>query len=276
MKKLKKLLIVLCVLFCIVYYLLFGSPIVDWRNEKLVEATNNITTGTITLEELVPFAWDAVYVFEPYTSKEEVAETLGFRSVKINESWTESQNWYYFVKGNRIVANPEKSSLGCYIDLPNNREGRSCGSAHYGDYVLFDIVENANGYRYWEVAEIGTTEIFEYMDLKLQVTNIQSVRTDTFTSESDPSNQWACVSYVFYPGATVSVLDLDMLLNEDAEYSNWVLVDQGIRYAHNDDATDYWRRLSNDDWPIELAPQMKGVIHTESMQYVVKFEQYKE
>ena len=155
MKKLKKLLIVLFALLCIAYYLLFGSPLVDWRNEKLAEATNNITTETITLEELVPFAWDAVYVFEPYTSKEEVAETLGFRSVEINESWTESQNWYYFVKGKRIVANPEDSSLGYYIDLPNNREGRSCGSAHYGDYVLFDIVENANGYSYLEVAEIS-------------------------------------------------------------------------------------------------------------------------
>ena len=155
MKKLKKLLIVLCVLFCIAYYLLFGSPIVDWRNEKLAEATNNITTETVTLEEVVPFAWDAVYKFEEYTSKEEVAETLGFYSVEINESWTESQNWYYFVKGNRIVANPEDSSLGCYIALPNNREGSSCGSAHYGDYVLFEVDKSHTGWIYLKPANIA-------------------------------------------------------------------------------------------------------------------------
>ena len=146
MKKLKKLFIVLFVLLCSVYYLLFGSPLVDWRTEKLVEATNNINTETITLEELVPFAWDVVYVFEPYTSKEEVAETLGFYSVEIHESWNDSDNWYYFVKGNTIVANPENSLLG--INLPGNREG----SLHYGDNVLFEVEKNPTGLTYLKPA----------------------------------------------------------------------------------------------------------------------------
>lgn len=154
MNKLKKLLIMLFALLCIAYYLLFGSPLVDWRNEKLVEATNNITAETITLEELVPFAWDAVYRFEAYTSKEAVAETLGFYSVEINESWTESQNWYYFVKGNRIVANPENSLFG--IRLPNNGEGSSVGSLRYGDYVLFEVDQSHTGRIYLKPVERDT------------------------------------------------------------------------------------------------------------------------
>lgn len=148
MKNLKKLLMVLFVLLCIVYYLLFGSPLVDWHNEKLVEATSNITTETIILEEVVPFAWDAVYVFEPYESEENIAKTLGFDSMEIHESWNDSDNWYYFVKDNRIVANPENSLLGIGIILPNNEEGTSAGSLHYGDYVLFEVVESHTGHRY--------------------------------------------------------------------------------------------------------------------------------
>jgi hypothetical protein len=152
-KKLKKLFIVLFVLLCSVYYLLFGSPLVDWRTEKLVEATNNITTETITLEELVPFAWDVVYVFEPYTSKEEVAETLGFYSAEIHESWNDSDNWYYFVKGNRIVATPENSLLG--INLPGNGEGSSVGSLHCGDNVLFEVDKSSMGWTYLKPANVA-------------------------------------------------------------------------------------------------------------------------
>ena len=153
MKNRKRIVILLLVLLCIVYYLLCGSPLVDWRNAKLAEATQNIGTESITLEELVPFAWDAVYIFEEYTSKETIAKTLGFFSVEINESWTESANWYYFVKGNRIVSNPETSSLGCYIKLPNNREGRGVGSVHYGENIRFAVKEGSNGGLFLEPAE---------------------------------------------------------------------------------------------------------------------------
>ena len=145
MKRRKRIFVLLLVLMSIAYYLLFGSPLVDWRNAKLAEATQTIGSEPITLEELVPFEWDAVYIFAPYTPKETIAETLGFFSVEINESWTESANWYYFVKGNRIVSNPENSSLGCYISLPNHREGRSIGSVHYGDHIRFAIKDNPNG-----------------------------------------------------------------------------------------------------------------------------------
>ena len=71
--------------------------------------------------------------------------------MEINESWTEYQNWYYFVKGNRIVSNPEDSSLGCYIDLPN-------GSLRYGEYILFEAVEGHTGYLYLQPAKRGTVE----------------------------------------------------------------------------------------------------------------------
>ena len=273
MKKLKTILIVLFVLVSSVYYLLFGSPLVDWRTEKLVEATNNINTETITLEELVPFAWDAVYVFEPYEAEENIAKTLGFYSVEIHESWNDSDNWYYFVKGNRIVANPENSLLG--ISLPNNGEGSSIGSLHYGDNVLFEVVESHTGRNYLNLAERGTVETFEYQDLKVQVSNVHSIRIETYIDAIDPTYQWDCAIFTYYPGAMMTVLDIDMQQGKTGMYSNWALEDKLVRYAHNDNTADYWLRLCDDMYPITLSNKRVGVLHTESKMFVLKFEQYK-
>ena len=65
------------------FYLLFGSPFVNWNNNKLENAIENISAETVTLEEVVPFEWDVVYLFSPYTSHEAIAETIGFESSEI-------------------------------------------------------------------------------------------------------------------------------------------------------------------------------------------------
>lgn len=277
MKKLKKLFIVLFVLVCSVYYLLFGSPLVDWRTEKLVEATNNITTETITLEELVPFAWDAVYVFEPYEAEENIAKTLGFYSVEIHESWNDSDNWYYFVKGNRIVANPENSLLG--IDLPGNGEGSSIGSLHYGDNVLFEVDKSPMGWTYLKPAKRGTVETFTYNNLKLQISNVHSVRTETYFEDPlDPiSYQWDCMIYTYYPGAKCTVLQADMLQQDDGTtHSRWAVQDNRIRYQDYGDARDHWRYITDDTDFVIIEKGVEGIFHIESMNAVLKFEPYRE
>lgn len=273
MKKRKRIFILLLVLLCVAYYLLFGSPLVDWRNEKLVEATNNIATETVTLEELVPFAWDTVYIFEPYESKENIAKTLGFYSVEMHESWNDSDNWYYFVKGNRIVANLENSLWG--ISLPNNGEGSSVGSLHYGDNVLFEVDKSHTGRIYLKLSERGTVETFEYQDLKLQISNVHSIRVETYIDAIDPTYQWDCAIFTYYPGAMMTVLDIDMQQGETGMQSSWALEDKLVRYAHNDNTADYWLRLCDDMYPITLSNKRVGVLHTESKMFVLKFEQYK-
>ncbi len=268
MKKLKKVVVVLFVLLCIAYYLLFGSPLVDWRNAKLAEATQNIGSEPITLEELVPFAWDAVYEFEPYTSKEEIAKTIGFYSVEINESWTESANWYYFVKGNRIVSNPEDSSLGCSISLPN-------GSLRYGEYVLFETVEGHTGYSYLQPAKRGTVETFSYNDLRLQIDNVHSMRTETYTDSADPTYQWECVIFTYYPGAEIRVLNADQITTDDGKiHPQWKIsrVDEDGKPL----PFDLGRDIIDTEYPITINKNMYGVYHYESMIHVLKFEQVKQ
>ena len=86
------------------YYILFGNPFVSWNDNKLEKAMDDLSAETITLEEIVPFEWDEVYTFDPYTSREEIAETIGFDSPEIKETVSEFMTQLIFVKDDKIVS----------------------------------------------------------------------------------------------------------------------------------------------------------------------------
>ena len=86
------------------YYILFGNPFVSWNDNKLEKAMDDLSAETITLEEIVPFEWDEVYTFDPYTSREEIAETIGFDSQEIKEPVSEFMTQLIFVKDDKIVS----------------------------------------------------------------------------------------------------------------------------------------------------------------------------
>lgn len=52
-------------------YLLIGNPIVFWHNWELKRSIQSIEPErkTVAFNDLVPFEWDRVYTFAPYTSK---------------------------------------------------------------------------------------------------------------------------------------------------------------------------------------------------------------
>ena len=64
---------------------LIGSPVVLWHNHQLKAALTGLTDTTITLEQAVPFSWDEVYTFAPYTSVEEIQEVIGTTSFNLKE-----------------------------------------------------------------------------------------------------------------------------------------------------------------------------------------------
>ena len=57
-----------------------GSPVVLWHNHQLKTTLTGLTDTSITLEQAVPFSWDEVYTFAPYTSVEEIQEVIGTTS----------------------------------------------------------------------------------------------------------------------------------------------------------------------------------------------------
>lgn len=74
------------------------------REAALQKSIISITAEEITLNQVVPFAWNAVYTFPPYTPKEEIEAEIGFRSHAIQETYSEGMLQLVFVKGKRVVA----------------------------------------------------------------------------------------------------------------------------------------------------------------------------
>lgn len=110
------------------------SRVESFRNaRRLKAALTALPQGTTTLEEAVPFDWEAVYSFEPYTSRTEIARTIGFDSPEISETIGEGATQLIFVEGDRVVlcicAYPE--NLGYDVDFT--------GCVRYGEHTSFTV-----------------------------------------------------------------------------------------------------------------------------------------
>ena len=113
------------ILIGIIGYWIIGNPIVLINNQKLGNAIKSINTQSIQINDIVPFEWDTLYTFTPYTSKEEIAQIIGFKSNEIKENnINEGMVHLLFVKGNKVVASilGYGRNLGYRIDFPNKVE----------------------------------------------------------------------------------------------------------------------------------------------------------
>ena len=124
MKKKNRVLIVIlmCIVLIVVMgYLMIGNPFVFINNQKLKKSICSLDDNEIvSLNEVIPFEWDALYTFEPYQSKAEIAEIIGFQSNDIKENnINEGMVHLLFVKNDKVVASilSYSSNLGYNIDF---------------------------------------------------------------------------------------------------------------------------------------------------------------
>lgn len=101
------------------FWLLFGNPVILWHNKQLKESITGVTAETVTLNEVVPFRWDEVYTFSPYTSRERMEEVMGVRSSSIKETVNEGMTQLIFLEGDRVTASVcgYPSNLGYRVEF---------------------------------------------------------------------------------------------------------------------------------------------------------------
>lgn len=108
MKKAKTLIFILACIFLItgLIYLMIRNPFIFFNNQKLKNAVVTLNNGdTISLNEIIPFEWDILYMPKPYQSKAEIEEMIGFKSADIQENnINEGMVHLLFVKNNKVVA----------------------------------------------------------------------------------------------------------------------------------------------------------------------------
>ena len=86
----------------------FKKDLWDLNEELLKEKVLSIeqTVEIIDFSEVTPFEWDVVYLFDPYTPKDKVYDTVGYKWDNIKETVSEGMNQIVFMKDGKVV---------CYI-----------------------------------------------------------------------------------------------------------------------------------------------------------------
>ncbi|MCL6604729.1 MAG: hypothetical protein K6T94_17855 [Paenibacillus sp.] len=115
--------------------------------------------------------------------------------------------------------------------------------------------------------QIGETKTFSYGGLKLEVTNVYEVRTESMND--DGGNPWEYSVFVCYPSASVTVLTADMsdvnITADGKSHANWgVLLVSGGRNDIVDNMNSF-----------NVTPDILGIYNLESSMYVLKLEMYK-
>ncbi|WP_391204306.1 hypothetical protein [Psychrobacillus sp. L4] len=73
---------------------------------NLIKAFQPIS-GDAVIEDLrpwIPFEWDTLYSFSPYTTKETIYETIGYKWSNIRETVSEGMNQIVFVHDGEVVS----------------------------------------------------------------------------------------------------------------------------------------------------------------------------
>ena len=80
---------------------------------------------TVSLIDITPFEWDIAYSFDPYTPKESIYETMGYKWDNISETVNEGMNQIVFLKDGKVVCYlygyPENNGYG--INFTSENEG---------------------------------------------------------------------------------------------------------------------------------------------------------
>ena len=130
--------IVWAVVFIAMCVAVFGSPVIRINNHRLKKAVTALETGqTVTLNDVVPFEWEAVYTFSPYTSEEEIEKAIGFKSRYIvANNVNEGMVHLIFTKGEKVQAAVlgYADNLGYYIDFFPKVE--------YGENAEFTVTQS--------------------------------------------------------------------------------------------------------------------------------------
>ncbi|RBP61066.1 hypothetical protein DES36_11565 [Alkalibaculum bacchi] len=134
MKK-KKIMISAAIISAIIIlaYIIIGNPIIAINNKKLQREVVSINSDYVELNNIVPFEWDEVYTFEPYASKEQIEDIIGFKSNYIQETVSEGMVQLLFIKDHKVVCSVcgYSNALGYRIDF----EGRIM----YVDHAVFSV-----------------------------------------------------------------------------------------------------------------------------------------
>ena len=123
----KKILVIVAIVIVSIFVLvnLLKKDLWDVNADLLKEEVLSIeqSVETVNLTDITPFEWDVVYSFDPYTTKDTIYETVGYKWDNISETVNEGMNQIVFLKDGKVVCYlygyPENNGYGIYFTSEN-------------------------------------------------------------------------------------------------------------------------------------------------------------
>ena len=151
MKSKKTLAIVaIVILFIVVSMNLLKKDLWDINAELLKQEVLSIgeSVEMINLSDVTPFEWDVVYSFAPYTPKDTIYETVGYKWDSISETVNEGMNQIVFLNDGKVVCYlygyPENNGYGIYLTGKNNMGVPSASVLSVEDDLTFQVIKSDN------------------------------------------------------------------------------------------------------------------------------------
>lgn len=149
MKSKKSLLVItVCLLAAILILNLLMKDLweVNANNLKKEVLSIDHSVKIINLPDITPFDWDTVYSFDPYTPKDLIYETIGYKWDTVSETVNEGMNQIVFLKEQKVVCYlygyPANNGFGLFFTSQKGNELASASVLYVEDDLTFDVVRS--------------------------------------------------------------------------------------------------------------------------------------
>jgi len=141
---------IIAILLTVVLIKVFKKDVWDVNEELMKQEVMNIGSSieSVNLSDVTPFEWDLVYSFNPYTPKETIYKTVGYKWDSISETLSESMNQLVFMKDGKVVCYlygyPENNGYGIYFRDGNDTSSTQASVLSPEDDLTFQVVKREN------------------------------------------------------------------------------------------------------------------------------------
>ena len=149
MKNKRVMVIVAIVIVCIfVFFHLVRKDLWDVNANLLKEEVLSIeqSVKTVNLQDITPFEWDLAYSFAPYTTKDMIYKTVGYKWDNISETVNEGMNQIVFLKDQKVVCYlygyPHNNGYGISINTLNKIDGTYSSVLSSEDDLKFEVIRS--------------------------------------------------------------------------------------------------------------------------------------
>lgn len=150
MTRRKIIIVVVAILLTIFLINVFKKDVWDVNEELLKQEVMNIgnSVESVNLIDITPFEWDLVYSFDPYTSKDTIYRTVGYKWDSISETVNGGMNQLVFMKDKKVVCYvygyPANNGYGIFFNSESKDASTPASVLSVEDDLIFEVVRGAN------------------------------------------------------------------------------------------------------------------------------------